>query len=313
MSIYELHEFQPDRLLSGQIVPTRVIPTKYISYATASNGITVINENTNISNNRSFISLYTTKISDVKFNQIIDLEFKEFPPIIIDTTIRDLQTRISELEASSSVLLATDAANKNLINTLNDQIDSLNKINLIVDQSIQSSNNNPNLIPSEFKVGTKLLSNSSSQNKLQSPNGKYIFQLNSDGSISLFENQSTDSNTVQLRLIKELASIAENGELDERQELRATKPGLYYAAEISPSPNNGNFSRSKFRVRAYYKLDGKDEPSVIIHESQQIDSIESTVVRLLDDGRLVLTVENEAEFSSQNPELTTLTTIMTPF
>lgn len=313
MSIYELHEFQPDRLLSGQIVPTRVIPTKYISYATASNGITVINENTNISNNRSFISLYTTKISDVKFNQIIDLEFKEFPPIIIDTTIRDLQTRISELEASSSVLLATDAANKNLINTLNDQIDSLNKINLIVDQSIQSSNNNPNLIPSEFKVGTKLLSNSSSQNKLQSPNGKYIFQLNSDGSISLFENQSTDSNTVQLRLIKELASIAENGELDERQELRATKPGLYYAAEISPSPDNGNFSRSKFRVRAYYKLDGKDEPSVIIFGSQQIDSIESTVVRLLDDGRLVLTVENEAEFSSQNPELTTLTTIITPF
>jgi len=58
MSIYELHEFQPDRLFSGQIVPTRVIPTKYKAYATASNGITVINENANISSNRSLL-VYT--------------------------------------------------------------------------------------------------------------------------------------------------------------------------------------------------------------------------------------------------------------
>jgi len=76
-----------------------------------------------------------------------------------------LQAKISELEASSSVLLATDAANKNLINTLNDQIDSLNKINLIVDQSIDSSNNT-STSPNELSIGTTFIPNSLDQNKL---------------------------------------------------------------------------------------------------------------------------------------------------
>jgi hypothetical protein len=310
MSIYELHEFQPDRLLSGQIDPTRVIPTKYNMYVTASNGVTLINENVNITDLRSFISLYSTKISNTRFDQVIDSSFKEFPPFVNDTTIRDLQARIAELEASASVLLATDTANKNLIDTLNNQLTTVSQISLVSTQT-NTSNNPISTIPSELKIGERLLSNLASQNKLQSPNGRYIFQLNFDGSLSLFEN-ITDANEIStLNLVDSIASLT-NGRTDPRQALRNIYPSLYYVAEIVPRTDTTAPFDSLFSVTAY--ADGKsiNIPGSKIYSSTSVDSIESTVIRLLDNGRLILTVENEAEYKEQNPGLTTLSVIMSP-
>jgi len=310
MSIYELHEFQPDRLLSGQIDPTRVIPTKYKMYVTASNGVTLINENVNITNLRSFISLYSTKISNTRFDQVIDSSFKEFPPFVNDTTIRDLQARIAELEASASVLQATDTANKNLIDTLNNQLTTVSQISLVSTQT-NTSNNPISTIPSELKIGERLLSNLASQNKLQSPNGRYIFQLNFDGSLSLFEN-ITDANEIStLNLVDSIASLT-NGRTDPRQVLRNIYPSLYYVAEIVPRTDTPASFDSLFSVTAY--ADGKsiNIAGSKIYSSTSVDSIESTVIRLLDNGRLILTVENEAEYKEQNPGLTTLSVIMSP-
>ena len=122
MAIYELHEFDRDKVFTGEIIPSKVVHIKFNPYEKNSVGQTVIDNNKDLSQVRNFINLNTIKVSQEKFNQVVDIEIKEFLPSVIDTTIADLSNKVSELEGVKAELQATNQLDTEKINRLNDQI-----------------------------------------------------------------------------------------------------------------------------------------------------------------------------------------------
>ena len=77
---YELIEYNPDKLKAGEINP-ELINSDITTYERSMAGTVIIDKNLdNLKNQKMLISLNTTKISNARFNQIIDTEFQDFPP-----------------------------------------------------------------------------------------------------------------------------------------------------------------------------------------------------------------------------------------
>ena len=136
MTIYNLHEFDKNKVFTGEINPREIVPTRYQPYEKNSLGQTIINNNKEIDELRYNISLHAEKISQQKFNQVIDIEFEEFLPRIIDNTIPNLIEQISELEAEKAELEANSINDNSKITNLSDQIDRLREQITILDNQL---------------------------------------------------------------------------------------------------------------------------------------------------------------------------------
>jgi len=75
--IYNLQEFYPPKLVSGEIDPDVVKNIKYRPYPTSSLGVVILDENTDLTDDRKFINLYTGKASWKKIQQVVDTTFSE--------------------------------------------------------------------------------------------------------------------------------------------------------------------------------------------------------------------------------------------
>jgi hypothetical protein len=143
MKSYDLQEFNNDKVFTGEIDPAKIIPIKYQPYEKNSLGQTIIDYNKDNDALRYNISLNAKKISQKKFNQVIDIEFEEFLPITIDNTVAELQELVSELEAANAELEVTNMNDKSKINNLGAQINSLSdeiitletRLNAVVDNT----------------------------------------------------------------------------------------------------------------------------------------------------------------------------------
>lgn len=110
--IYDLIEFDTYGLVTKQINPDLIKPIKFQEYETSTNGVFVIDKNKNLDNFRHLINLNCTKISQDKFDQVIDIDFKEF----IDLTKEDqlilenqqLRDEVERLRATNPFNLVTD-------------------------------------------------------------------------------------------------------------------------------------------------------------------------------------------------------------
>lgn len=76
-TVYNLHEFNPDKILSGEIEPVKVVPTKYQQYDINSSGMIIIDKTEDLTYQRKLISLYTEKTKQSKFESVIDINFSE--------------------------------------------------------------------------------------------------------------------------------------------------------------------------------------------------------------------------------------------
>ena len=76
MAIYELHEFDSEKIFTEEIDAFKVTQFHNIPFETNSKGTTIIDKNKDLTNSRNFINLNTVKISQIKFDQIIDINFK---------------------------------------------------------------------------------------------------------------------------------------------------------------------------------------------------------------------------------------------
>ncbi len=81
MKNYELYEFDNDKVFTKQINVFKVTQFKFKPFETNSKGTTIIDKNKDLTNFRNLINLNTTKMSTIKFNQIIDINFEEFVDI----------------------------------------------------------------------------------------------------------------------------------------------------------------------------------------------------------------------------------------
>lgn len=110
--IYDLNEFDTYGLVTGRINPDSIKPIKFQEYETTNTGISVIDKNKNLDNFRHLINLNCTKISQTKFDQVIDIDFKEF----IDLTKEDqlilenqqLRDEVERLRIKNPSNLVTD-------------------------------------------------------------------------------------------------------------------------------------------------------------------------------------------------------------
>ena len=125
MAIYTLHEYafintDPKKVASATDKP----------YETNSKGTTIIDVNKDLTYSRSLISLYTTKSTQDKFNQIIDIEFQDFikpvsnsPAIFLENQISTLQSNNTTLAGARDKLIKDNAGLKRINDRLKDELE----------------------------------------------------------------------------------------------------------------------------------------------------------------------------------------------
>jgi hypothetical protein len=124
---YELHEFDRDKVFTKQINPKEVNSFKYSPYSVNELGQIIINKNESLDSQRKFISMTTKKTTQSKFNQVVDTEFSEFTIKNTGAALDFLQAKINTLETEKSTLLANKDIDKQRIDRLNSQIETLTK------------------------------------------------------------------------------------------------------------------------------------------------------------------------------------------
>ena len=151
-SIYDLIEFEADGLITGEIKPEEKDYSKYKEFEKNSLGATVIDKNKDVSSNKTIINLYTSKPSNEKFNQVVDIEFTEFVTPV-DSPLNFLESRLAALEATTAKSSSEKAALNRLIAQLRAQITSLNEqLVLAVDPGRN------NIVSDTLVAGSELIS-----------------------------------------------------------------------------------------------------------------------------------------------------------
>ena len=104
--IYSLQEFYPPKIVSGEIDPDVVKNIKYQPYPTSSLGVIVLDENTDLTDDRKFINLYAGKASWKKIQQVVDTTFSELSTgsVPFDYIITEEASKVDTTKATISRL-----------------------------------------------------------------------------------------------------------------------------------------------------------------------------------------------------------------
>jgi hypothetical protein len=97
-AIYDLHEFSPTKIISGEIDPTKVVPIKYQPLPTNSAGMVIVNKNDDLTYLKRLSNLYAVKTKQSKFETVVDTAFTELepvPPTVIPSSISIVDTSIT--------------------------------------------------------------------------------------------------------------------------------------------------------------------------------------------------------------------------
>lgn len=122
--IYELYEFDPDKIVTGEINPDQIDPLLYVTFERNDKGTVIIDKNKDLTNQKTLINLNVSKTSTVKFNQVIDAVIQEFTEDL-DSTLAFLENKVASLESSTQRNRADKASLTTQIDELNAQIASL--------------------------------------------------------------------------------------------------------------------------------------------------------------------------------------------
>ena len=157
---YELIEYNSDKLITGEINPD-LINSDITTYEKNSEGTIIIDKNKDLTSQKMLISLNTTKISNAKFNRIIDTEFQDFPDPV-DRSAAPLNLQINALQTKSAIEASKKAAMLDKINLLNSQMESLRSVaelsKVIVNEVPDSIAYGTTLYSDEAGIGSMLLS-----------------------------------------------------------------------------------------------------------------------------------------------------------
>lgn len=123
-SNYHLHEFDPVKIVTGEIDPYAVESAKFEPYTRNAKGTSVIDKNADLTYGRTLISLQTSKSTQTKFNQVVSIEFEEFVEPTNNATAF-LKAKLETLEKSKSLLTAQADRKDSKIAQLEDEIEGL--------------------------------------------------------------------------------------------------------------------------------------------------------------------------------------------
>lgn len=185
MAIYELHELDPDKLVTGELDPNKIEPIKFQPFEKNSKGMTIIDKNKDLTNSKNFISLYASKPSQQKFNQVVDIEFADF--VEKETNpLSFVQNKMTALESTKSQLQASKNSDASKIAQLQEQIKNLEELLVSVGDA-----QSPNEVPDSLFSGAYLWADRTGdvgapaypriENKLLSKNRRAVAVIQSDG------------------------------------------------------------------------------------------------------------------------------------
>jgi hypothetical protein len=252
MAIYELHEFDRDKVFTGEIKPSEVVHIKYNPYEKNSVGQTVIDNNKDLSQVRNFINLNTTKASQEKFNQVVDIEIKEFLPNVIDTTIADLSNKVSELEAVKAELQTTNQLDTEKINRLNEQITTLEAKAKMTPKVLV------NKIPDTLMAKSSLVS-STAKDRLLSKGRQAIAVIEETGKFSIYTGEFDEfgkplpNTTPEIQFQKSVVDSDQVSFVDRSYPAWGTFQNTY---GIWPSTSNEENTTGTFKRDVYIERDG---------------------------------------------------------
>ena len=203
MAIYDLHEFDPDKIFTGAIKPSDVKNIKHTTFERNSIGTVVIDKNKDLSNYKQLISLSTSKTSQKKFNQVIDIAFEDFPLADNGNALQFLLTKIDQLEQDRANALANRDVDRNQITALNNQIETLraqianqNKplVNEVPDtltagNFLWSDRNGEPGAPGYPKIENKLLSKNRKAKGTIQPDGNFVIYVGDDNTDSSYDTR----------------------------------------------------------------------------------------------------------------------------
>jgi hypothetical protein len=203
MAIYELHEFNPDKIFTGAINPSAVKNIKHTQFERSAIGTVIIDKNKDLSSHKQLISLATTKTSQKKFNQVIDIEFADFPLADNGNALQFLITKIDQLEQDRENALAARDVDRSQIDALNNQIETLK--NQIANQNKPLVNEVPDTLtagnylwadrtgkvgaPAYPKIENKLLSKNRKAMALMQPDGNFVIYVGDDNSDASYDTK----------------------------------------------------------------------------------------------------------------------------
>jgi hypothetical protein len=177
MAIYTLHEYafintDPKEVASATDKP----------YETNSKGTTIIDVNKDLTYSRSLISLHTTKSTQDKFNQIIDIEFQDFikpvsnsPAIFLENQISALQSNNTTLAGARDKLIKDNEGLKRINDRLKDELEREPR-KLI------------NAVSDTMFVGGVLYSNRPGEDRLLSEDKTHIAVIQQDGNFVIYKS-----------------------------------------------------------------------------------------------------------------------------
>jgi hypothetical protein len=186
MASYDLHEFDKDKVFTGEVDPTKIVPIKYQPYEKNSLGQTIIDSNKDINGLRYNIGLNTKKVSQQKFDQVIDIEFEEFLPRIIDNTVANLKDQVAELESIKAELQTTNANDQSKINNLNEQIRVLEERLDAAAVVVTSTGEVSNATISDTLMAGAILISGTSKDRLLSKNKKAVAIIQTSGMFEIY-------------------------------------------------------------------------------------------------------------------------------
>jgi hypothetical protein len=197
MISYELHEFDPAKIMTGEINPDKIEPIKFPPFEKDSKGMTVIDKNQDVSSKRILVNLNTQKTSQTKFNQVIDVEFAEFTRKDSGAPINFLQAKIDALETERQTLLSSKQTDAQKIKALNDRIAQLleQMKTMIQNPGTPTVNAEPesNKVSNILRFNKRLISrkieNGIPADRLLSKNKKYIAVMQDDRNFVVYKGE----------------------------------------------------------------------------------------------------------------------------
>lgn len=192
MISYELHEFDPAKIMTGEINPDKIVPIKFPPFEKDSKGMTIIDKNQDVSSKRILVNLNTQKTSQTKFNQVIDVEFTEFTRKDSGAPINFLQAKIDALETERQKLLSSKQTDAQKIKALNDRIAQLlEQMKNMVQKPAPGAEINK--VPNILNFNQKLISGKNENgipgDRLLSKNKKYIAVMQSDRNFVVYKGE----------------------------------------------------------------------------------------------------------------------------
>ena len=197
--IYDLHEFNPAKIVTGQINLNTLTPINYQPYPTNVNGTVTIDKNSDLEFKRNLIPLNVTKYEQSKFNEVVDIKFIEFISEADNSELESLRAQLRLLSESKAELEAVVDSDEAEIERLRSIIADLESRTALLEDSLNTVTDTEtepteitNSIPNILFFNEELIANTLND-RIMSKNRKYVAIMQPDRNFVIYKGDFNEN------------------------------------------------------------------------------------------------------------------------